>query len=1538
MLNEQNKVGCLFEYIKEYKKIRQNIITDLRAHKWSCMYSEIPDDNKNISIFYRDVVEDDGIDEQNDMRLLAVHNPKFEKCPEPSLELEQWLCSGWYDYHKTIDVQKTKITDEIDEQTKQPIVINFEDNVTLVEEYKSFCSKREIWANNQKKIEQTKKLFCQLREWYLEFQRDSSTKEFIIGNGILRDRENESNFHPILTRRVKLDFNADENTIYVTDLDVQSELYTAILQEIKDISIENINLLQSELQKNDYHPLDRNETPMFLRSFVHQISADSIYTGDNVPDKWQSQTRFIMSFEPCLIVRDRLDGTVKAIEKIVECINQTGDVPSPILDLVSGGKIEIVDDCEKSVEEHLAAVGGESIDILLSKPANKEQLEIAQRIEKYNAVLVQGPPGTGKTHTIANLIGHFLAQGKSVLVTSQTSKALRVLKDKVPVGLQNLCVSVLEDSNADMEKSVDGITDYISRQSSSQLKREMDDIYQQRKELIAKLANVRKKLYQVVYKERNNIVLNGIDISPSEAAKFVVENAEKLSYIPGKVKLYTPIPVSFQKLCDIYRSNELVSKADEAELLTKLPNPDDITSPERMKQYFLEYENIKQALNKLNNQSLWNSVPDYHKNKIELYYNSKPVQTISVPEEKAVLQLKEYIKSITGFEQWMKYAAVDGKNGGAYRQRWNKLIEQIKQTYQLSQKVLENGFGVDITLPPIEQSEHLIGILLKIKPILQSRGKLSIFDRFFHKEYEEVLNSVKIEGNPITTAQECDLVLQQLELAKKRNLCSRYWAELLSVNGLPQFFDLDSIEPERMALKWIDEIKRYLDWYSTEYDSLKQKLANIGLTSTYILDTNKFDSDLVVTEKILKFISCELPVLCNQIECIVNNAKLVQMLDKDKSTLQLDNRTQSVLCNGLVDAIEQMDINLYQNIYMQLKSTYLKYELLEKREQILKEIVPFAPQWADAIRNREGIHGQTVIPNDIEDAWKWKQLSGIIDEIVAVPFQDIQAQSIELSKKYRDITEKYAEKSAWYHLLKRTEANLDIKQALQGWKLTVKKIGKGTGKNASKLKATARELMAKCQTAVPAWIMPVNRALESLNPKENKFDIVIMDEASQSDISALAVLYMGKKMIVVGDDKQVSPMSVGADIDKINNIADMYIKDKIPNYHLYTTKTSIYDIVSTTFRPLMLKEHFRCVPDIIGFSNMLSYDGNIKPLREAGSSNLLPAVVNYRTSNGVRLDNKTNPNEAQTIVALMKACIEQPEYKGKTFGVISMLGGNNAQVKCIQNIIEQSIPHNIISEQAILCGDSANFQGDERDVIFISLVDSSTENGILKLRQDEDTKKRYNVAASRAKDQLWVVHSLDSLNDLKSGDLRKRLIEYANNPNAFKNEDEQIKHNSDSPFEIAVATKLRNLGYHFEQQWNVGAYRIDIVVICGQKMIALECDGEQYHSSDAQIRNDLERQTILERLGWHFIRIRGSEYYKNPEKTMQRVVEELKGYGIEPEDYKTLNSHTTHFELLERVKIAAQKYLSEETEIKDIQDDIIAAALDEKQLKLENIN
>src|SRR5690606_35372940 len=105
---------------------------------------------------------------------------------------------------------------------------------------------------------------------------------------------------------------------------------------------------------------------------------------------------------------------------ILQGLDDREDLPSTLLRIVGIDPIrpEPPDPAEPTLFDN------EEDEILFSKEANAEQVEIARRLERYKAVLVQGPPGTGKTHTIANLIGHLLAQGKSILVTSHTAKAL----------------------------------------------------------------------------------------------------------------------------------------------------------------------------------------------------------------------------------------------------------------------------------------------------------------------------------------------------------------------------------------------------------------------------------------------------------------------------------------------------------------------------------------------------------------------------------------------------------------------------------------------------------------------------------------------------------------------------------------------------------------------------------------------------------------------------------------------------------------------------------------------------------------------------------------------------------------------------------------------------------------------------------------------------------------------------------------------------------------------------------------------------------
>jgi very-short-patch-repair endonuclease len=410
--------------------------------------------------------------------------------------------------------------------------------------------------------------------------------------------------------------------------------------------------------------------------------------------------------------------------------------------------------------------------------------------------------------------------------------------------------------------------------------------------------------------------------------------------------------------------------------------------------------------------------------------------------------------------------------------------------------------------------------------------------------------------------------------------------------------------------------------------------------------------------------------------------------------------------------------------------------------------------------------------------------------------------------------------------------------------------------------------------------MPISLVAEQFDPRTSHFDAAIIDEASQADLNALIPLCMGTQVIVVGDHEQVTPLGVGKNVTLLQNLQKSMLQD-IPNSHLFDNQSSIYDIARQSFGDaIRLVEHFRCVPEIIAFSNQLSYGGTIKPLRESNSTAIKPACVPYRVD-GVR-DGNTNQPEAEKIVALIKAMTKHPAYVGKTIGVISMVKEDQAVL--IQSLLHKEIESVELEKRRIQAGISSEFQGDERDIIFLSMVDSQSEEGPLRITGEgafELTKKRYNVAVSRAKDQLWVVHSFDPDLHLKSGDLRLRLLQHVRDPLAAIRAFDTEGQRAESPFEKAVLKRLLDAGYRVKTQWQVGYFRIDLVIEGDGKRLALECDGDRWHPIE-KLAEDVERQAILERLGWQFVRIRGSAFYRNPDRAMETVFSKLSQLGIPP--------------------------------------------------------
>jgi hypothetical protein len=386
----------------------------------------------------------------------------------------------------------------------------------------------------------------------------------------------------------------------------------------------------------------------------------------------------------------------------------------------------------------------------------------------------------------------------------------------------------------------------------------------------------------------------------------------------------------------------------------------------------------------------------------------------------------------------------------------------------------------------------------------------------------------------------------------------------------------------------------------------------------------------------------------------------------------------------------------YKTAYEELaRLSGLQSELTQRRK-LLDHLARGAPAWASAIENRVAQHGQPQLPADPNAAWEWRQLHDELERRANVSLDQLQQRIEDLSERLLEITAELVEKQTWMNRIRQTGSA--ERHALGAYALMRKQITKtGKGVRDADLRAAARREMTIAKDAVPVWIMPLYEVAENFDPRKTRFDVVIIDEASQCDPTSLFALYLARQTIIVGDDEQVTPVAVGADSEEVKKLIETYLNG-IPHNVVYHGDTSVYELAQVAFGGVIrLTEHFRCAPNIIAFSNELAYKGEIKPLRETSSVPLKRHVVHYRVQGGNDRGDNVNEVEAETIASLICAAIEQTEYaindggKATTFGMVSLVG--DKQALKIDTLLRQHLTDAEYKRRQILCGDSAQFQG-----------------------------------------------------------------------------------------------------------------------------------------------------------------------------------------------------------------------------------------------------
>lgn len=1149
-------------------------------------------------------------------------------------------------------------------------------------------------------------------------------------------------------------------------------------------------------------------------------------------------------------------------------------MPPEFLDLAEGGIPRPIGETDQPHNPDTDEPDSDST-IYFPKPSNEEQRQIISTLQATSGVLVQGPPGTGKSHTIANLICHLLATGRRVLVTAQTPRALEVLHNHLPEKIRPLCISLLGSGSKEqraLEESVSGIlmrkTQWDELNTASEVSVLEEKLHQARKEKAEtdfRLRSIRESETQ------EHSILNGT--YRGTAAKISQQlNKESAEYgwLTDLIGYDQEVPIAPDDLEKLRFELTSFTTELEAELKLSMPDPQqDLIDIERLKTLLQQEIELSESLE--SNQALLNS----------------PIDTIQLVDIQQVGQIVKDVGSLVAEAQSTKSRPMPWIES-AVHEMLSDNDRPWKELHRVSEENLrglrERADKVDrqrLDAPSSFDRRKLLNDAKTLKQYFDHGGKIRwpwFINKKSVKNNRNLIKHVHIDGHLCNASEVLTELIEYLSVEQvieyiwdmwKGKASKREGSFLIQVAELEELLEAltrvvglyDLLENAKTRVRQAPGIPEPV-WH--DLDALRK-----------FLDT----CNLVIKKSNLESVQQELSESISRIREFVHHNSCHPLVQK------------------ALNSMRSRDVEAYETIVRRLADLQQLSKRLTWTESILDRLKCVAPVFAKELKTSCQDEKWIVRMHSADKAWNWARAhSWLRDFLNAEDAPSLERQAEELEKDEKDTLANLAEIQAWKFCFKRLQK--EHERHLIGWQQAIKKIGKGTGKSAPRHRRDAQQHLDKCREAVPAWVMPLHRLWDTVDPSPGMFDVIIVDEASQCGTDSLPLMYLGKKLLVVGDDQQISPEIVGID----ESVRQRLIQEHLHGFEhadSFDMGSSLFDHGRRRFgNRIVLREHFRCMPEIIRFSNDLCYhDTPLIPLRRYPPERLEPlksihVPSGYREGEGARAINRP---EAEALVKQIVKCCQDERYNEKTMGVIILQG--QAQAQIIEDMLVKELGVEKMEKRKLICGNPYDFQGDERDIIFLSMV--AAPNQRIGAFTNASYQRRFNVAASRAKDQMWLFHTTTA-NDLSDTCFRRRILEFFNHPEsqitrALGEEGEQLREKArsanrgiekppspyDSWFEVDVCLAIAARGYRVIPQYRIAGKSIDLVVEGKESQLAVECDGDHWHGAD-KYQEDMERQRKLERAGWQFHRIRESSFYAHREKDLEGLWTKLREIKIFP--------------------------------------------------------
>lgn len=1398
------------------------------------------------------------------------------------------------------------------------VMLRLEDRQTLRKKIEAYCAGPwSEWAEREKPLRRSIDVYQRLFEIAQRLLQSGSTEsiELIWGIGVSRwNRAAEAVDLPMVERSIEIEI-ANQTKAAITvrpryvaarvELRPFEKLAPAQITTVEDAARRCMRAIEAE-NPEGVSPFKSETFEPILKICGGQLDPEGRYLPDHLqlaptePVPAATDETLTVSDRYVLFARRRSNNSVlrdierfKAILKptegdtvILEGATRTlvmgptdgiNDIYQPL-----GDRIGASDDIGNAMETE--PVDPDHGDLFFPKPFNDDQVQIIRRLEKSDGLVVQGPPGTGKTHTIANIVSHMLATGRRVLVVSHGETALKVIRDQLPEGVRDLAISVTTSEREGMkqvERAIGLMLGIVNTIDGSQA-RQRNLI----RELEIGIVHNRKRLVQIdarlaAIAETHLATIPGSSEKPYNVAQRVIADRPAYEWFSDRpATLFGDTRISEEMIASLTAARRRVG-ADLFLINERLPNPANLPDPATLLSWHRDLITAKSL-----EEGIAQSEPR----------TRRAIEAIGADEaEKLSSDLKQYATDVENLmtEPWawslIERQRVDLPAMSRVRPMALAFLDEARQAVDERKAFISKPVELPDELPPSDQWGQILVSLID--------GKNPFgFLAFKLKPYQPAIEQIRVSGLMPARPEDWQHVGDYVRFQEKIISLSTRWVSLRSELGIA-----DDVSFSIAQIANLDRIGDQLQTALIDFPSSTQRLTE-RLTSAFSSQEEALE---IINHHVLakKF--------GNDLASHVASTRLNGVKERIKETAHQFSTSKCSLAINAIQILQtivgdpNIEIERLERVWAGIRAKLAHLSDLGTSFDEIRQTTDLltdsgAPDWAKRLQTEVAIaDNDPAMPRNWKAAWEWAVNMNYLERIGATSdLSALHAERMIIEKELRDGFSKLVKERTFFNLAVSMKGT--AKAALRAFADIIRRLGRGTGQRAALYRQDSRRAMENCYDAVPCWIMPTWRVSEQLPATLNAFDLVILDEASQSDARELPALLRGKKILVVGDDRQISPSAAFLSIANIERLRENYLSE-FPFRSQVEPGASLYDLARVMFpdKFVMLKEHFRCVEPIIRFS-MQFYNEPLVPLRvPKGTERLDPPLIDILVEGGERRGkSKVNLGEAEVILAEIEQIINNPEIamlggaegRPRSIGVISLIGSEQAAY--IQKQLMERIGEAAMMRHRIVCGDSASLQGDERDIIFLSMIADKTRKQAQTAMQYE---QRFNVALSRARDRIVLVRSVKE-EDLNPKDLKAKIISHFREPMPqVLDANAKLIDLCQSGFERDLFTVLTERGYKVTPQVGSEGFYIDMVVEGESgRRLAVECDGDQYHGPE-RWADDMRRQRILERVGWTFWRCFGSNYTLDREGALDDLFQILDRMEIKPtENFATTSSYTEH--------------------------------------------